>query len=469
MAAQGLSTFRDADSSAPNELVVATEHLGFVQAIIGSQLRVLASSRLLGLSRLEVSTAGAAGTLRKALKKDRAAQDVQQALTSQRQAVSRSATSTPDSETDPIAGIATALRALAVARHGGWMPTLGRNRLVSFPDSPPIGVTGETSYGIRARGGVGPAGETSYGGGGSPRPIAGRRWSQPSPRAEGPGAGVRVGLLDTGIWPHPWLAGSWRARATDVLPPRTDLGLVAGHGTFVAGLVLSQAPGATIDVRKVLDDTGQGNAWDVAEAIVAMGQSGIAVLNLSFSCYTGDGQPPLVLGRAVDRVDPGVVVVAAAGNYADLDRRPGDRARQLAALAVLPAWPAALDDVVAVGALDGHGGTADFSPDRPWVDIATRGVNLRSTFPDTAGFGLPTGAHGSWAEWSGTSFSTALVSGAIAAGVDRGRCTATEAWENLLLMADREPAGGQHVAVDSPRRLSLHVRGWARGSQQHRR
>ena len=89
----------------------------------------------------------------------------------------------------------------------------------------------------------------------------------------------------------------------------------------------------------------------------------------------------------------------------------------MAALAVLPAWPAALDDVVAVGALDGHGGTADFSPDRPWVDIATRGVNLRSTFPDTAGFGLPTGAHGSWAEWSGTSFSTALVSGAIAAWI----------------------------------------------------
>ncbi|HYI58457.1 MAG TPA: S8/S53 family peptidase [Microlunatus sp.] len=459
MADRGLPPFLDADTSAANELIVATEHVGFVEEMIGSHIRVLTTSRRLGLARVEVSTAAAAKQLRKVLRKTPAAHDVQRALSTPWQR-SRNLTTSGDGgdRSDPIAEISTALRALAAIRHGGWMPTVGRNRLVSFPDSP-IGITGETSYGIRARGSVGPAGETSYGGGGLPRPIPGsQRWSPPSQPVDEPGGGIRVGVLDTGIWPHPWLAGSWRARPSDVLPPQSDLGLVAGHGTFVAGLVLSQAPGATIDVRRVLDLAGQGQAWDVAEAIAAMGQSGVSVLNLSFSCYTGDGQPPLVLARAIDRVDPGVVVVAAAGNHA----APGE-------LAALPAWPAALDDVVAVGALDGDGRTASFSPDRPWVDVATLGVDLRSTFPDIPGFGLGKRSDGSWAQWSGTSFSTALVSGAIAAGTDAERYSATEAWDDLLAVARVDPAGGKKLKVDSPRRLRLHTKGWARGSRRSRR
>jgi hypothetical protein len=227
---------------------------------------------------------------------------------------------------------------------------------------------------------------------------------------------------------------------------------------------LGQAPGATVDVRVGLDDAGQGNAWDAAEAIVDLSRSGVSVINLSFSCYTGDGQPPLALSRAIDRVNSDIVVVAAAGNHAALGLGENPATSELARFAALPSWPAALDDVVAVGALDRHGAAADFSPERPWVDVAARGVDLRSTYPSHVEAG-PYSAHfgDGWAEWSGTSFSAALVSGAIAAGIDPGRLSAPEVVGDLLSTTLARTATSIGQSPDSPRRLGLRIAGWARG------
>src|SRR5205823_5768473 len=49
--------------------------------------------------------------------------------------------------------------------------------------------------------------------------------------------------------------------------------------------------------------------------IVEFGRTGMDILNLSFACYTEDGQPPLALSTAIARLDPNIVVVAAAGNH----------------------------------------------------------------------------------------------------------------------------------------------------------
>jgi hypothetical protein len=47
-----------------------------------------------------------------------------------------------------------------------------------------------------------------------------------------------------------------------------------------------------------------------------------------------------------------------------------------------------------------------------------------------------------WAEWDGSSFAAALVSGAIAARTKPGRVPARQAWQDLLKTAEESKDGG---------------------------
>jgi hypothetical protein len=254
-----------------------------------------------------------------------------------------------------------------------------------------------------------------------------------------------VGLLDTKLWLHPWLAGGYTSAADALIGPGdsddADGKYLAteGHATFVAGRILRRAPGARLEVRPVLNEQSIGDVWNAAKHIADLAASGVNVLNLSLGCFTGDGNPPLALATAIGRVSPETVVVAAAGNYDEADIKQG-------LTLTTPMWPAALDDVVAVGASDGNGHRAQFSPDLPWVNFLAPGVGVESTYltgriragskdvhTDATGDGF-TG----WANWSGTSFAAATVSGAIAARIKPGRRTAREALDDLH---NRPPAG----------------------------
>jgi len=304
-------------------------------------------------------------------------------------------------------------------RYGGWYPPIGKNRIIGQV----LGV-----------------GEVTFGGSGNPRPAA-PQWQ---PRGVRPGQGVTVGVLDTGITDASWLSGAWLAESADIFVPGEDPAPAhAGHATFVAGLVLNEAPGATIKVSQALDDTGEAHVWEVAKRIVEFGSSGIDILNLSFACYTKDGQPPMALATAIDRLDPDIVVVAAAGNHGHLEFKPtNDRPGRSS-----PAWPAALDDVVAVGAADKNRNMASFSPQGPWVDLLANGVDVTSTYfdgrvelPSTVPGASPSVAefHG-MASWSGTSFAAARVSGAIAAKTQPGRVSARAAYEEIRSDLYRDP------------------------------
>jgi hypothetical protein len=263
----------------------------------------------------------------------------------------------------------------------------------------------------------------------------------------GDGKGVRIAVLDTGLFTHPWL------QAVQAAPNSADVWDVdhddyadaeSGHGTFIAGLILQVAPAAEVYIVKVLDSHGVGDDATVAKAMEQLPQD-VDIVNLSLGGYTMDDAAPLALSCALNAMrKQRNVVVGAAGN--------AGKSR--------PFWPAAVKQVVAAGAVDekdGHWSKADFSNFGWWVDTAARGVNLQSTFnkgkskaatgpkPDPAD---PWIAFDGWAAWDGTSFSCPITAAMLARTMSRnGFATAAEATAHLLSTSPPAPQPDFPLAV----------------------
>lgn len=334
--------------------------------------------------------------------------------------------------------VSACLRRSFADAYGGWIPTFGKNRVMSR-------LTG--SYVIDGGGRDRlltplPAYSTADGqhGGRSGARRGAQHQDHPAMiprRRRSPGSGTRVGVVDTRLAPHPWLAGGYVAPAAELLPERTGSPLPwqVQHATFVTGLILRQAPGAVVEVRSGLRDDASQDSWAVARTIAELAAGAADVVNLSLGCRTEDGRPPLVLQAALATRAPGSVVVAAAGNHGAV---PEGQVPP-------PSWPAALDNVIAVGALDGDH-RASFSPEAPWVDAMAPGVLLVSTSAlDGEGGSL-------FAQWSGTSFAAAAVTGAIAAAATPAG-SAQQAWDRLVRRARKDPRGRPCVEV-------RHLPGW---------
>ncbi|WP_326552127.1 S8 family peptidase [Micromonospora sp. NBC_01813] len=233
----------------------------------------------------------------------------------------------------------------------------------------------------------------------------------PDPARLGEGAGVTVGVCDTGIWRlagdvHPlWLGGSYLPEPDDEDPlylSGTQLALQGGHGTFVAGVVRQAAPGVRVDPESALDANGIGDEESLVGAISRLGPQ-VTIVNLSLGYFTQHDQPPLPLANTLAALPKTMVVVAAAGN-AGTNR---------------PSWPAALTGVLAVAAVEpGDKGPAPagYSSHGSWVDASTYG-DRTSTYVDGQLIlpGQPILPFQGFAAWAGTSFATGHVSGRIAA------------------------------------------------------
>jgi subtilisin family serine protease len=201
-----------------------------------------------------------------------------------------------------------------------------------------------------------------------------------------------------------------------------DLDPVAGHGTFIAGLVRRLAPDAAISVKRVLSTYGDGDEDVIAGCIddLVARANHPDIISCSFSGYALD--EPYRLRASIQKANAkGIVVVASAGNDGT-DRR---------------AYPAAFEEAVAVGAL-GRDGAATFSNFGPWVDACAPGVDLVSWFFTYNGarpqrFGDDPDRFTGWATWSGTSFAAPIVAGALARSIADGRAaTAGDAVELLI-------------------------------------
>jgi hypothetical protein len=197
---------------------------------------------------------------------------------------------------------------------------------------------------------------------------------------------------------------------------------VAGHGTFIAGIVERIAPGCNVEVMSVLTPQGDGTEADVVAAIdeVASRPNPPAFLNLSLGGYVWERAP--MLSSAILRAQRnGIVVVASAGNDGTCR----------------PSYPAAIPGVVSVGAV-GPNGPAPFSNYGSWVRACAPGVDIVSSFfADFDGLEPPSAGRDidhfrSWARWSGTSFAAPAVVGALVREMRRAGCTGQQAVANII-------------------------------------
>jgi len=203
------------------------------------------------------------------------------------------------------------------------------------------------------------------------------------------GDGVRIAILDTGVGPHPAFPDG--VREIDLITADQPIPL-HGHGTAVASQIAGQhgaspgiAPAADLLSIRIADQNGASNSFLLAEGIVRAVDEGVHVINVSMGSY---GDSALVRDAVQYATDQGVLIVAAAGNEG-LER---------------PAYPAALEEVIAVGAVDAAGQVLDFSNRGTGLDLAAPGFNINAAWLDDE-----------FVLFSGTSASAPIVTGAIAA------------------------------------------------------
>ncbi|HUY36763.1 MAG TPA: S8 family serine peptidase [Pirellulales bacterium] len=234
------------------------------------------------------------------------------------------------------------------------------------------------------------------------------------------GSGYSVAILDTGLdYNNPAFAGRYLG-GYDFVDNTSNPMDYMGHGTLVAGIIgsaapghLGVAPGVGLIALKVLDNTGSGTFGNVDRAlqwvIAHEQQYHIAAVNMSLGSGNYNSEPFTFLDADLQALkNEGVFIAAAAGNsYYSYGSQPG------------LAFPAISNLAVSVGAVwDGNygsvswaNGAKDYStaPDQI-TSFTQRGAQLDILAPGA--FITSTYLNDSYASMAGTSMAAPVVAGA---------------------------------------------------------
>lgn len=214
------------------------------------------------------------------------------------------------------------------------------------------------------------------------------------------GRAVRLAIIDTGLSPNQQYLWDKVVASTNVVEPGQpafdlptnqdsngnfvfDEG--AGHGTMVAGIADQIAPKVNFVIARVADSDGLASAWSIVQGLAFAAVNGAEVANVSL----GSPNAIVALSDVMDWCDEeqGMVVVSAIGNT-----NSGD------------AWyPSRIHKVICVSGV---------LPDNKKAPFSNYDGKCESTAPAT-GF-VSQDWDGGMETWSGTSFSTPMVSAAIA-------------------------------------------------------
>ncbi len=221
------------------------------------------------------------------------------------------------------------------------------------------------------------------------------------------GTGVNISVLDTGIdYNNPELQDNYKGGYNFIsnnADPWDDNCLSVYktcHGTHVSGIIAANADGmgiigvapkSNIFAVKVLDAGGFGDTGTVIAGIQWSIDNGANIISMSLGSYPDPVFPEndIALLDAINTsYNQGILIVAGAGNTGTGDN--------------FVLYPAAFDNVIAVGAIDQNGQKASFSPTNPKIELTAPGVNIYST------------VQGGYANLSGTSQATPFVTGVAA-------------------------------------------------------
>jgi subtilisin family serine protease len=305
----------------------------------------------------------------------------------------------PNTEVDqaPAGRLTAAVAALESNAQVQYAEPNGEVQATSTPNDPYFGV----QWGLSNTGQTITANHVSLSG------TAGDDIGATSAWTRSTGAGVTVGVVDTGVdSTAPDLAGQIVAGASFSGGAQgTSTQDQSGHGTHVSGIIAALqnngigvsgvAPEAKVMPLQALNANGSGNFVDVANAFNYAGQHNIRIVNASLGARTTSQ----TLEQAIQD-NPNTLFVVAAGNTSTDDDNPAT-----------PFYPCGLseDNVICVGATNQSDQPASFTNrGATSVDLFAPGTNIVSTWMSDAS-GQPQYAYA-----SGTSMAAPMVTGTLA-------------------------------------------------------